>query len=226
MSPQDGSFTASQSPTAGSAESTKARGRDASGHGPISKSTYDLLYQLEAAAGDLLSATTAARRFSSQDKNLEQIHAAALQVAQAVEHLPTAWGKPADGHHAPARQTVAAATMTPEESLASPAGAQLGRPYQVFWISGARQSQPQTESLTCVDDTAAVAQASRLRNGRAAEIWDQHRLAALISGDGTVSRVPDKLVPANERAFGIPALVLIAIFLAMPLVVIGLMTAL
>ncbi len=107
----------------------------------------------------------------------------------------------------------------------SQGGSPVNRTCRVFWITDARRSQGQTVDITCGDDAVALRQASQIRNGRAAEIWDRHRLLAIISADGTVSRVPYQLPRTQERWVGVAGLALIFVFLAMPIVVRAIMGA-
>ncbi len=108
----------------------------------------------------------------------------------------------------------------------SQGGAPVNRTCRVFWITGSRRSQGQTVDIACGDEAVAVRQAAQIRNGRAAEIWDRHRLLAIISADGTVSRVPYELPRTDEHGVGAAGLALIFVFLAMPIIVRVMMGAL
>ncbi len=123
------------------------------------------------------------------------------------------------------RRTNVVALTTPGR-WPSQGGAPANRTCRVFWITNTRRSQGQTVDITCVDDAVAVRQAAQLRDGRAAEIWDQHRLLAVISADGNISYIPYTLERINERWVGMAGLALIMVFFAIPVVVRAMMGAL
>ncbi len=61
--------------------------------------------------------------------------------------------------------------------------------YRIFPFDGQRQKKGPPNIVECPDDETAVLEARNRLHGRAAEVWDEGRLVAIITRTGKAIRL-------------------------------------